>query len=109
MVALTKGEATKDDFNRLVAAANVVEALYIMGFGKEYKDAMDNGHSALMALGQRGKKIGKLVLKAEELQALNYMMELHDAQLDVITVKHLENAIKMVERERRAGRTKDIV
>jgi len=109
MVSLAQGQATKEDFNRLISAANVVEALYLMGFGTEYKAEMDAGQAALIEVAQRQHKLGKFVLKADELQALNLLMELHDAQLEVITVKDLERAIKLVERERAAGRTKDLV
>jgi hypothetical protein len=38
-------------------------------------------------------------LKPEEMNALNESMELHDAQLEVITVKDMDNAIKVVMEE----------
>ena len=31
--------------------------------------------------------------------ALNTLMELHDAQMDVITIKHMEEACRIVDRE----------
>jgi hypothetical protein len=108
MLALTQGRATRDDYNRLIALANIVEALYLMGFGKTYKDVMDQGHEALLAVGRRANGSGSYVLKADEMAALNLLMELHDAQIDIITVKDMERAIKLVEKERSAGRTTPI-
>lgn len=105
MLALTQGQATREDYNRLIAMANIVEALFLMGFGKEYKDAMDQGHEALLAVGKRANGTDHYVLKADEMAALNLLMELHDAQIDIITVKDMERAIKLVEKERAAGRT----
>lgn len=105
MLSLTQGRATREDYNRLIAMANIVEALFLMGFGKEYKDVMDQGHEALLAVGKRANGTDHYVLKADEMAALNLLMELHDAQIDIITVKDMERAIKLVEKERAAGRT----
>jgi len=80
----------------------------LMGFGKTYKDVMDQGHEALLAVGRRSNGTGRYILKANEMAALNLLMELHDAQLDIITVKDMERAIKLVEKERSAGRTTPI-
>ena len=36
------------------------------------------------------------MLKAQELTAINLGMEIHDAQLEVTTIKHMEDALDMV-------------
>ena len=40
MTTLTKGLATRNDIDTLIAAVNIVEALYRLGFGKEYADVV---------------------------------------------------------------------
>jgi hypothetical protein len=43
------------------------------------------------------------------MNALNEAMELHDAQLEVITLKDMENAIKLVNEELRQKKMRPIV
>ena len=38
MASLMKGTATKRDMDALVAMSNIVEALYELGFGRQYQD-----------------------------------------------------------------------
>jgi len=109
MSRLTRGQANRDDIEKLMAVINVVEALHRMGFGREYKDVVNGGLDALQAVGKRGATTGRFILRAQEMMALNTMMELHDAQMDIITVKDLEKAVAIVEAEFRAGRMRTIV
>ena len=109
LTALTQGRATRQDVDTLIQMANVTEALYRMGFGTEYKDVVKEGMDALLAVGRRGATTDRFVLKATEMSALNTIMELHDAQMDVIVVKDMENAIKLVRGELYAGRFNPIV
>jgi hypothetical protein len=106
---LTKGVATRQDIDMLIQATNMVEALYRMGFGREYASEVRAGLDALHAVGVRGAESGRFILKAEEMNALNETMELHDAQLEVITLKDMENAIKLVNEELRQKKMRPIV
>ena len=99
MTMLTTGNATKADIDTLIPMGNVCEALYRLGFGTEYKDVIHGGLDALHAVGKRGWQTGKFILRAEEMNALNTLMELHDAQMEVITIKDMENACQIVDRE----------
>jgi hypothetical protein len=67
------------------------------------------GLDALRAVGKRGVESGKFILKASEMSALNLAMELHDAQLEIITLKDMENAIKVVNEEFRQRKMRPIV
>jgi 5-formyltetrahydrofolate cyclo-ligase len=96
---LTRGLADKEDVSTLINMVNVVEALYRLGFGREYGDVVKDGLEALHDLGWRGVQTGRFVLKAQEMSHLNLIMELHDAQMDLITVKDMENAIDLVNKE----------
>ena len=109
MANLTQGRATREDMDALIAMINFVEALYRMGIGTEYKDVVQEGLDALHAVGKRGVQTGKFILKATEMTALNTAMELHDAQMEVITVKDMEKAFAIVEGEYRARKMRPIV
>lgn len=109
MTNLTQGRADKEDMNKLINMANMTEALYRLGFGTEYKDIIAQGNSALLAVSRRGAESNRFILKAEEMKALNELVDLHDAQLEVITVKDVEKAIALVENERRQKRMTNII
>jgi hypothetical protein len=106
---LTQGKATRYDIDILINMVNIVEALYRLGFGKEYADEVKNGLDALHAVAVRGKDTSRFILKSDEMNALNIISELHDAQLEVITVKDLDQAIDLVEKERRAKKMRPVV
>ena len=108
MTALTRGAATRKDIDALIQAVNMVEALYRLGFGREYFPEVRAGLDALHAVGVRGAESGRFVLKASEMDALNTVMELHDAQLEVITVKDVSNALKLVMEEFKQKRMRAI-
>lgn len=109
MASLTQGRATKMDMDVLINMANMTEALYRLGFGTEYKDIIAQGNSALLAVSRRGAESNRFILKSEEMRALNELTELHDAQLEVTTVKDIERGIALVENERRQKRMTNIV
>jgi hypothetical protein len=104
LAALTQGRATLEDVNILIASLNIAEALYRLGFGREYHDIVKQGLLALRAVGGRGIATRHFVLTGPEMTALNLVMELHDAQLDLCTVADVEKAIDIVRREELAGK-----
>jgi hypothetical protein len=106
---LTKGIATRQDIESLIQSVNMLEALYRLGFGREYFAEVRAGLDAVHAVGVRGAESGRFILKSEEMNALNVAMELHDAQLEVITLKDMENAIKLVVEELRQKKMRSIV
>lgn len=97
MYALLHGTAKKHDINKLIAMCNITEALWEMGFGKEYKDVFVEGKCAILSIVDRAITHGRFTPTGPEITMLNTLMELHDAQLDVITVKDMEKAIRVVE------------
>jgi hypothetical protein len=64
---------------------------------------------SLHAVGKRGVANNKFILKSDEMNALNLAMDLHDAQLEIITLKDMENAIKVVNEEFRQRKMRSIV
>lgn len=105
MAALLQGKARKPDIDKLIAMCNITETLLVMGFGSEYADALEQGSEALAAIVNRSLKHGKFTPTGPEIISLNILMELHDAQMDVITLNDMEKAIDLAKRriDRRIG------
>lgn len=101
MDALTKGRANRSDIDTLISMVNITEAFARLGFGKDYSDVVRDGLQALRDVGKRCATSGRFVLKASEMNALNAAMQLHDAQLEVVTLKDMDNAIALVHEEYR--------
>lgn len=104
MAALTQGKATREDMDRLVNMANMTEALFRLGFGADYADVVAQGMPALLHVCRRGAETNRFVLRAEEMKAINTLIELHDAQLEYVTVQDIERGVALVERERKNKR-----
>lgn len=109
MAALTQGRATRHDIDTLINMVNVTEALYRLGFGADYGDVVRQGLDALHDIGKRGVQAGRFVVKAQEMTALNTIMDLHDAQMEIITIKDMEKAIDLVHKEFNQGKMRAIV
>lgn len=100
MTALTQGTATVQEIDVLFHMINATEALYRLGFGRDFADLVKNGLSALEAVGNRGAETGRFILRAQEMSAINEVMEFHDEeQLERITVKDMERANEVVMKE----------
>lgn len=97
--SLLRGEATMQELDTLIAMHNIVEALFRMGFGRDYSDCVIRGKAALLDVCRRWQQTGKAVCRAPELQALRDLMELHDAQMEVVTVRDIEKARELALRE----------
>ena len=96
MQALLRGAATRVDIDTLVAMSNITEALQQFGFGKEFRDACTDGREAIIGITHRAVQRGRFVPTGPEIIKLNTLMELHDAQMEVINVKDMDRAIKYV-------------
>lgn len=109
METLTKGLAKRADIDTLIAMVNMTEAFARLGFGNDYSDVVRDGLQALRDVGRRGATSGSFVLKAHETNALNTAMELHDAQMEVVTLKDMDAAIALVREEYRLKKMTPIV
>ena len=98
MAALMKGTATKRDMDVLVAMSNIVEALYELGFGRQYQDVATEGRYAILSIVYRAVERLRFVPTGEDVKRLNTLMELHDAQMDAITIADMERAISLAKR-----------
>jgi hypothetical protein len=107
--SLTKGAATRTDIDTLIAMGNITEAFARMGFGSAYEEVVKEGLLALRAVGKRGAESGRFILKSAEMTALNEFMELHDAQMEVVTLRDMDEAIALVREEFRLKKMTPIV
>ena len=96
MSMLVRGQAKKDDMDKLVAMSNMTEALCALGFGKEYQNVCIDGRYAILSIANRATKHGRFTPTGPEITMLNTLMELHDAQMEIITVKDMEKALDIV-------------
>ena len=107
---LRKGEATRLDIDTIIGAFNIAEALARMKIGDDYAKEIKAGQDALLEVAKRGvSRDDRFVLKAEEMQAINMTMEVHDAQLEITTIGELEKAMQIVEKEIRMRRARSVL
>lgn len=111
MDALRRGVATKDDIDVLISAFNMTEACMRLrpDLGADWAEEIKAGLDALHAVAVRGANSMRFILKAQELTAMNLVMELHDAQLDQTTVQDLEKAMDIVKEEHRLRKMRPVV
>jgi hypothetical protein len=110
MNTLRLGTATRAEIDIIISALNVAEALADRGWGKDWKPEIRTGQDALLALAKRGVANSmRFIVKGEELKALNLCMEVHDAQLEAVTVRELELAMDDVIAAQRLKKMRHIV
>lgn len=102
--AICFGKGTRDDVLALIHAVNLAEALVLMDVGTEDKDEIRAGSNAVHELSKRYLTTQKIVFKADEMQAVRRLLEIHEAQLDEITVAEIEKANALVIKEVKSGR-----
>jgi hypothetical protein len=110
MNTLRQGVATKADIDVVIDAFNVAEALARRGVGADWLPEIAKAQDALYVFAKRGVERGyKFVVRSEELNAMNLGMEIHDAQLEAVTVKDLESALMDVTENMRCKRMRPVV
>jgi hypothetical protein len=105
---LLKGLADKKDINTLVAARNITEGLMVTLKGTDTDGTLARSAVALIDLCDRGNAGKSLVMKAEEIQAMRDMMQLHDELLEVVTVRQFERALEYTKNEIKVGRASQL-
>jgi hypothetical protein len=105
---LLKGIADKKDINTLVAARNITEGLMVTLKGADADGTLARSAVALIELCDRGNAGKSLVMKAQELQAMRDMMQLHDELLEVVTVRQFERALEYTKNEIKVGRARHL-
>ncbi len=97
LASIAQGKVTRGDIDTVVAALNMAEALTMQNVGEAYRAQIRESQDALKTMAARGVELGdKFICNGPELTAINWGMEIHDAQLEAVNVKQLETAIKKV-------------
>lgn len=104
LASLMQGKGTRTDIDALIAMVNITEALCRLGFGTDYSAIVRDALAGVRSLGRRYTETGSSTMRAEEIKAINAVMELHDEQMDVIVLNDMDNAIALVQKEFALGR-----
>jgi hypothetical protein len=107
MLALTRGEAVTKDMDCLIQMCNIMDAFRILGVGG-VEDEITAVSEAIYAICVRVPKTGKFIATGAEITALNTLMGYHDELIEHITVKQLDDAIKIVRYTIRANKAKKL-
>ena len=103
MLALTKGEATKKDMDYLIQTHNIMEAFNLIGI-KGLENEIKAASEAIFNICQRTIKAGKFIATGPEIIALNTLIDYHDDLFEHITVKQLDDAVKLARHIIRNGK-----
>ena len=107
---LRTGKAERRDIDAIIDAMNVAEALAKRGFGGDWLAEVQHAQDQLLELARRGVENGmRFIVRGEELKALNLGMQIHDAQLEAVTVRELELAMQDVMENLRLRKMRPIV
>ena len=105
---LMAGNSNHSQIQQLVGAFNITEALARMKFGQDWSSEIKDAQDALLDVSRRFKQLGRYTLKGVERTALNLAMDVHDAQLDVVTVQDVEKAMDLVNQDVRLRKARVI-
>lgn len=97
---VVQGKGTKASAVMLRNMLITAESIAQLGAGIDWLDELHQAQAAVDALVLRGIRTGRYVFTGVELNAANVAMELHELQLDSITLKQFEDAIVRAKRQR---------
>ncbi len=89
---LREGNATMSDMQDLIEMHNFVDRLMGVGFGKDYLEVLQKGQEAILSVAKRTPRTGAFKANDEELLAITELIDLNDAQLEVITINDVRKA-----------------
>lgn len=92
------GKATEDDVNTLITCFNITEAIARLfpSKGGDWMAEIREAQDAILNMGKRGVSGRNFAFTALELKAVRLAMEIHDRQLEEITVREIEQAMDYV-------------
>ena len=100
LTVLIQGKALPVDMDVLAASYNIVLGLcHVVALPEPAKSSFNRvlrgALNTIQALCDRGKTLGRITVRAEEITALNDLINLHDQILNVVTVKQFEAGMKI--------------
>lgn len=92
LLALTRGQGTRSEWDYMCTALNVAVVLAEQGVGDDYIEDIKAAMQAHAQCGKRYFKGQSFGYTGEQLSAVNVGLEIHDAQMDIVTVAQMERA-----------------
>lgn len=103
MLALTRGEATRQDMDCLIQMYNIMDAFRVLGIGGIEQEIHTTGQS-ISNIARRPK----FIATGPEITAINTLMDYHDELLEHITVRQLELAVREIRKTLAAGKAEKL-
>jgi hypothetical protein len=97
------GLTTEENWSVLAQAANVSLLLTEMDIGAEHAAIVKDGQSALMRACARGKTSGRWGFDGHGIQAIEMLLTLHDAQIEIATRSEIKTALRTLRERISAG------
>jgi hypothetical protein len=107
MLALTRGEATRKDMDCVIQMYNILDAFRLIGI-KGLETEIDASSEAIFAICDRTAKAGKFIATGSEIKTLNTLIDYHDELMEHISVKQLDDAVKLAKHIIRNGKAKPL-
>ena len=99
-----RGRGSKGSMECILQMHNMTRGMVLMGFGVDLTSIILDSEKVLQAIAARVRKTGSFTLYANEIAAINALLELHEAQLDVATVGDVDRAYQKIKDEFRGGK-----
>lgn len=104
VAALVRGTATKDDWHTIVNALNTSQVLCESAGNRHIGLAVIHAaQNAMIEVGERCKRTGKLGISGDGLRPLNDVIELYEQLLETVTKRQHAAAIHEADRRIRDG------
>lgn len=110
MNKLRLGTAGKADIDIIIGAFNMTEGFMRLrpDLGRDWAKEIRTGQDALLTMAKRGVEMGRFILRAEELVAMNLVMEIHDEQLNHVNVRDMEKAMAIIDSDHRHKKSRPV-
>lgn len=98
LAEMAQGHGTREGWDLLVGAINMANVMCEQGIGDEFRPVTIAARDALLEVGKRIMKLGKVIMRGDELNAIRAGLECHDAQLENVRAIDVERACQEVDR-----------
>jgi predicted transcriptional regulator len=79
-----------------------------MGIGQDWAEEIKAAQDAIFHMGRKCADTNNFIFTGPEMNAVKMGMEIHDRQLEVATVRQLEQALSIVGKEIKSGKARPI-
>lgn len=104
MTELLAGRAVRRHLSDVVACYNTTRCLVLNGCGDEHYQVVLDAGDAIEAVAKRFAEHGRYVLTGPEINALNLLLELADAQIEIASIGELLRATARAKAEFYSGK-----